>query len=320
VKELKIFDSTTKKISDGDRNAVVCLGFFDGVHKGHARLIRRAIDLAKEKKVKAMVYTFDISPKNFGGQIQVQEITPLRVKARILEAFGIDAMYVERFDEEFKNLTAREFVKRVIAQKLGAGHLVIGYNYQFGKNALSGYEELKKYCAPFGVDVTRMPRFSLAGQPVSSTLIRSMLLGGQVDQAANLMGRYFYVVDKVIRGQQVGSILNVKTINQEFTRNTIIPAKGVYISRTAADGGIYQSMTNVGTRPTVNISDDIRLETHMLGFDAEIYGKEVKVEFLKRIRDEKRFDSLEELKLQLSRDTARTLEFFEKNAQKIDVL
>jgi len=310
---LKVFGPNTKRLPDEFRGGAAALGFFDGVHLGHARLIGEAMEIAKQKGRASMVYTFHISPRNFGGTINVLEITPLNEKTKVLETFDLDAVFVDKFDENIKNMTGEEFVREILHEKLGVTHVVVGFNYRFGVKASCGGDELREYCAKYGIGVTQLPPFYASDStPVSSTLIRSLIVKGEVEEAWRLLGRPFFIQNSVIRGQQIGSVMDVKTINQEFVQHTVRPPKGVYVTRTTIDGKYYRSMTNVGTRPTVNDGDDVRVETHIMGFNSDIYGKNVKVEFLKFIRDEKKFENLEALKAQLMRDTKTTHDYFEK--------
>ena len=310
---MKVFGPNTKRLPDEFRGGAAALGFFDGVHLGHARLIGEAMSTAKKKNAPSMVYTFNIPPKNFGGEVKVLEITPINIKTQVLETFGLDVMFVDKFDDAFKSMTGEEFVSKVLYEKLGVSHVVVGFNYHFGIKASCGGEELKEYCSRYGIGVTQLPPFyAKDSTPVSSTLIRTLITKGDVEEAWRILGRPFFIQNRVIRGQQIGSIMDVKTINQEFIQNTITPARGVYISRTTVDGKSYKSMTNVGTRPTVNDGDDVRVETHIFGFNSDVYGKDVKVEFLNYIRDEKKFENLQALKTQLTCDTKTTMDYFEK--------
>ena len=311
---MKIFGPNESKLCPPYRGAVAALGFFDGVHLGHMQLINEAMRIAREKNAPSMVYTFNIPPKNFGDSVRVLEVTPVNIKSQILSTIGLDALFIDRFDEAMKGMTDEEFVRDVLSKKLGLSHVVVGFNYRFGKRAMSGGEELIALCERYNIGVTQMPPYLAQDDvPVSSTLIRGLLSNGEVEYATKLLNRPFFIVSRVIRGQQIGSSLDVKTINQEFIQSTITPKTGVYISRTTIDGATYKSMTNVGTRPTVNENNDIRAETHIIGFNLDVYGEDVKVEFLARIRDEKKFGALDELKAQLLLDTQTTLSYFEKN-------
>lgn len=311
---MKVFDSNTEMLPKEYRGGVVALGFFDGIHTGHLKLIGEAKRLAKEKGTSALVYTFDISPRNLGDEIRVFEITPHESKISVMESEELDAVYFDRFDENMKNMTGEEFIRHIVHEKLGAAHVVVGFNYSFGVRAACHGDELRKYCSRFGIGVTQLPPHIANGStPVSSTLIRSLITSGDMEEVTRLLGRAFFIDSLVVKGQQIGSVMDVKTINQEFSKTMIKPKRGVYISRSIIDGKVYKSMTNVGTRPTVNDGDDIRVETHIMGFNANIYGKVVRVEFLKYIRDERKFENLEALKAQLMKDSNTTMEYFKTN-------
>ena len=308
-----VFNSDTKRLPEEYRGGAAALGFFDGVHTGHARLIDTAIKEAKKKGRAAMVYTFDISPKNFGGKSAVAEITPLETKTDVLSGTGLDAVYIDSFSTELRGMTGEDFVRDVLHEKLGVTHVVVGFNYRFGRRAACGGDELREYCAKYGIGVSQLPPlYAKDDTPVSSTRIRSFIKEGDMETAAKLLGRPFFIRSTVVHGQRIGSSMDVKTINQEFTNNTIVPATGVYISRTVVGEREYKSVTNVGTRPTVNEGGDGRAETHILDFDADIYGSTVSVEFLKFIRGERKFESLDALKAQIIKDEQCALDYFEK--------
>ncbi len=307
-----VFNSDIKRLPDEYRGGAAALGFFDGVHTGHACLIRTAVEEARKKGRAAMVYTFDISPKNFGGKSAVSEITPLKLKIPVLSGTGLDAVYIDSFSEELRGMTGEEFVRDVLYDKLGVTHVVVGFNYRFGRRASCGGDELRKYCARYGIGVSQLPPLYADDEtPVSSTLIRSHIKAGEMEKAAKLLGRPFFIKSRVLHGRQIGSAMNVKTINQEFSDNMIVPATGVYITRTHIDGKAYRSITNGGTRPTVNEGDDVRAETHIMGFDGDIYDEDITVEFLKYIRGERKFESLDALKAQIMRDIKTASEYFE---------
>ncbi|MBQ3379119.1 MAG: bifunctional riboflavin kinase/FAD synthetase [Clostridia bacterium] len=309
-----VFNSDIKRLPEEYRGGTAALGFFDGVHIGHACLIRTAMDKAKQKGKAAMVYTFDISPKNFGGKSVVSEITPLEIKTEVLSDTGLQAVYIDSFSEQLRGMSGEDFVREVLHEKLGVSHVVVGFNYRFGRKAACGGDELREYCSRFGIGVSQLPPlFAKDNTPVSSTLIRSIIKEGDMETTAKLLGRPFFIKSRVVHGQQIGSAMKIKTINQEFSQNTIIPATGVYITRAVIGEHEYKSITNVGTRPTVNSGSDVRAETHILDFDADIYGKEVRVEFLKYIREEKKFESLDALKAQILKDTNAALDYFKKD-------
>ncbi len=312
---LKVFGVNTDRVPDEYRGGAAALGFFDGVHRGHAQLISEAMRISKEKGAPSMVYTFDISPKNFSNSVNVLEITPLKTKTRVLESLGVDLLFVDEFSADFRSLTGEQFVEEVLHKRLGVTHVVVGFNYTFGVRAACGGDELREYCARFGIGVTQLAPFYVEGEtePVSSTLTRRYIIEGDMERTARLLGRPYFITSRVVHGQRIGTAMDVRTINQEPENNMVVPKKGVYISRSVIDGKWYKSMTNVGTRPTVNDTDDVRIETHIIDFNEDIYGKDVTVEFLLRIRDEKKFPSLDALKEQLMKDTKTTRDYFEKN-------
>ena len=289
------------------RPGIICLGFFDGVHKGHQLLIHEGLLQAKRRGIAGCVYTFDVPPgKKTGG-----EITPLAHKKEILEEMGVDILYVDNF----KNLKAtppREFVEKVLIERLQAKGVVAGFNYTFGHKGEGETALLHEILDKHGVDAIEIPKIVIDGAGVSSRRIRKCINEGDMRAAEKLLGRPFYIQEKVFAGKKLGRTMAIPTINQSLPQNSVQMPLGVYVSRTTVEGKPYFSVTNVGKRPTVGEFDDITVETHILHFSKDIYNQEIKVEFLKMLREEKKFDSLEELKRQMQKDVQSVADFADK--------
>jgi riboflavin kinase/FMN adenylyltransferase len=279
------------------KSGVLCLGFFDGVHKGHQLLIDAGLQEARRRGVLGCVYTFDVPPcKKLEG-----EITPLSLKAEILEEMGVDALYIDTFSS-LREMSPRAFVEEILIRRLKAVCVVTGFNYTFGYKGAGDTKLLREICREHGVDTIEIPKIVIERSGVASRRIRKYILGGNMEMAQKLLGRPFSIKEKVILGRQIGRRLDVPTINQMLPKGSIAIPVGVYMTRTVVGEKKYLSVTNVGTSPTVGDFNDIRVETHILDFSQDLYDLDIKVEFLRKIREEKKFKSLEDLKKQLNRD------------------
>ncbi len=308
-----------RKVGSEEKLALA-LGFFDGLHKGHKTLIERTVQAAKEYGYTPAVLTFDKSPtKLLKDTVEIKYILTCREKRRILKEMGIKRIVTLEFNEKFMLLSPEEFVDEILVKDLHAGFVAAGFNYRFGHKASGDGEILKKLCAEKGVLCETLPPFSLAGQVVSATAIRSAILSGDVRSAAEMMGRFFVIDEIVEHGKEVGRLLNSPTINQRVSKEYILPRNGVYVSRTEIEGKYYRSVTNIGKRPTVDDSENINAETHIIGINLDLYGKRIRVELLEKIRDEQKYPGLEELKSQIQADISSSIKYFEQNhLQQID--
>ncbi len=288
---------------------VVCLGFFDGVHKGHVTLIKTAVDEAKKRGLKSCVYTFNISPKVVTKKEKSsREITPIDIKSDIIEHLGVDIMYVDSFTEEFSKLSPEEFVKQVIIERLNAKCIVAGFHYKFGCKGSGNVKLLEKLCKKYGIDIFEIAPVQTGEEIAASRVIKALIKEGKMQKVTEMLGRPYFIKAEVLYGQQLGRELSTPTINQVFPAGNIIPAIGVYLTKTTVEGKTYFSVTNVGKKPTVKDNDNINVETHIFDFTENIYGKVVLVEFLEMIRDERKFSSIEQLKEQLQKDIQKARE------------
>lgn len=292
-----------KKPMEETQPGVLCLGFFDGVHKGHQLLINAGLLEAKRRGVLGCVYTFDVPPaKKVEG-----EITPLAQKEELLGDMGVDVLYIDTF-ASLREMSPRDFVEKVLIERLHAVCVVTGFNYTFGYLGEGNPKLLHDICKEYGIDTLEIPKIVIEGGGVASRRIRRYIQAGNMEMAEKLLGRPFSVTGKVIYGLQIGRKLSVPTINQLLPKNSILMPCGVYMTQTVVEGKKYFSVTNVGKRPTVGEFNDIRVETHILDFCQDLYGQDIKVEFLQMLREEKKFGSLEELKSQLNLDIASARE------------
>lgn len=289
-----------------DPDSVVTVGTFDGVHKGHRVLMQTVLRKAKEREARSVIVTFDPHPRDIisPGEKGIKLLTTLQERCEILEDLGIDKMVVIPFDRDFSLLSSEEFVKDVIHEKIGVGEFVIGYDHHFGRNREGTIETIERLGQELGFDAYVVSRQEVGDKTVSSTAIRKALSDeGNVELATDLLGRYYMLNGTVIHGDKRGKKIGYPTANLKPEHpNKIIPKDGVYAVKVRVDTDWYKGMMNIGTRPTFEDEQKRTLEVHLFNFDQEIYGKAVQVRFVERIRDEQKFDGIEELIAQLESD------------------
>lgn len=280
------------------------IGFFDGVHLGHQHVIRTLDAMARKSDMKSMVITFDRHPRQVVQPDYVpQLITPLEDKVGLIVGEGVDRVQVLRFSRAMAQMSARDFMQTVLHDRLGVRRLLIGYDNRFGHNRAEGFEQYVEYGSEIGIDVLGNTPVDIDGLRVSSSLIRRLLSDGDVEEARRCMGHCFEIGGTVGHGFQEGRRLGFPTANiaPECTEQ-ILPKRGVYAVDVSIGGGHWlRAMMNVGDNPTFD-RGRLTLEAHIIGFDADIYGRHVRARFLRRLRDEQCFDSVEELRQQLFRD------------------
>lgn len=286
------------EISSIDLPLSLALGTFDGLHLGHAELIRTA----KANGDKAGVFTFSKNP------FDVPYLITMKEKLELLSEMGVDYCAFCDF-EEIKEMPWQSFIYDILIKKLNVKTAVCGFNFKFGKEALGTAQKLKEEMEKVGRNVVILPPFELLGDTVSSSRIRALLNKGEIEQAATLLGRSYSIVYKVSRGNGIGSILGYPTINMPPASNSLPLARGVYISRCMGRA----ALTNFGVRPTVTEDSNPVYETFILDYNNDLYEKEVKVEFLKMLRPEYKFNSKEELTEQIAKDVEAAKEYFAKD-------
>jgi riboflavin kinase/FMN adenylyltransferase len=286
----------------------IALGSFDGVHVGHQKLIEMLKYNAKLFNCASMIYTFETHPRKIlkPGRPMFM-ITNNQQRIEILSEIGVDVLYFESF-EKIMNLSAEEFFQSIIVDKFNAKCLIVGYNYNFGKNGEGNAEKLLELGAKYGVKVEVVSPVLVGSQVVSSSLIRQKIQEGHVDEVFQYMGRAYRIQGRVVHGKKNGKAMGIRTANLENTSNATIPLKGVYITDTKIDNYIYKSVTNVGINPTFK-GDNLTIETHILDFDGDLYNKDIEVYFLKYLRPEMTFDNVNDLIAQIKRDIQARLDF-----------
>ena len=285
-------------------NAVVTSGTFDGVHLGHQQILRRLREIADRINGETVLITFWPHPRLvlFPDQHDLRLLNTFEEKAELLRTFGIDHLLRIPFTREFSQTSSEDFIRRILVDTIGTRKLVIGYDHRFGKNREGSFDHLKNNASSYGFEVEEIPRHEVDDLVVSSTKIRSALALGKMDYAAELLGRYYDVSGRVVRGERIGRVLGFPTANIEIDNpHKLIPANGAYAVKVRIGERIFGGMMNIGMRPTVG-GRIMTLEVHIFDFDEEIYGDTLKVEFVSRIRDEIPFPDIESLKTQLETD------------------
>jgi riboflavin kinase/FMN adenylyltransferase len=287
-----------------EENTVCAIGFFDGLHLAHKRLIETSIKIAKEKGLKKAVITFDVHPKSILFDLDYKYLTPLDRKIEILEDYCIDYLYVIQFDKEKAQLHPDEFIDFYLSN---IDTLVCGFDFKFGVRGSGKVEDLK---ASKHFDTVVVEEIKFDGYKVGSTYIRDLLKAGRVDEVTEYLGDYYKVKGHVIHGRKKGRMIGYPTANID-TNDYLIPKKGVYATLTKVRGRWYKSMSSVGHNPTLNCRVDLSVESNIFDFNDDIYGEVIELKFIKRLRDEEKFDSIDALIAKIDQDKLDTLALLE---------
>ncbi|RND01755.1 riboflavin biosynthesis protein RibF [Lysinibacillus halotolerans] len=290
----------------------LAVGFFDGVHRGHQAVIQNAIHMAEQLGIESAVMTFDPHPSIVlgGRKEKVFYITPLQQKLDILEEIGVENVFVVQFTSDFAKLSPEDFIQYFI-RDLNVKHVSAGFDFSFGSLGKGNMDIMKEYSnGDYGVSV--ISKQTDGEEKISSTRIRHYLQEGDMESAANLLGRAYEVPGLVVHGDKRGRTIGFPTANIKSIEGSFIPAIGVYAVKILVQNKWYDGVCNVGYKPTFKNPDDkqLSIEVHILNFEKNIYGEEVKVGWYKRIRNEQKFDGIESLKAQIERDKNEAIEYF----------
>ena len=294
------------------RERVIALGFFDGVHLGHGALLRRAVEEAKKRGCESAVFTFDRPPKEVITGVPCPLINSPEDRAALVKRlYGIDEMLMVPFDDEMRTTPWDRFVTDILVGRYGAVHLVAGHDHHFGHKNQGSPELLREKCGELGLGCDIIPAVTLGGVTVSSTHIRKLLEEGDVETARAFLGHPHVLTQTVGHGRQLGRTIGIPTANLVAPPHVLLPRRGVYAAKiTLPDGRAFGGVTNVGVRPTVNNGQDVTVEPWILDFDGDLYGQAIRVEFYRRLRDERKFDSLAALRSQIETDAVKTREAY----------
>lgn len=294
----KDFDSLEKKFKD----IVLTIGNFDGLHIGHQKILKKVIERARAKDGTSAVLTFEPHPAKVLHPSQgLRIITPFREKARLIDALGIDLLLCLTFDRKIADMEAEDFIRDVIVERIGATEVIIGHNYRFGRKKKGTIELLRRRERRYGFRTIVIRSKILSGTIVSSSRIRDLISHGKVQEASHLLGRPYMIEGRVIKGKGRGArLLNIPTANLE-TDYELIPAKGVYVVKVGIDNSIYGGVMNIGENPTF-CNGSLSLEVHILDFSGDLLESTIRVSFLNRLRGEKRFSDIENLRRAILND------------------
>ncbi|MBI2994038.1 MAG: bifunctional riboflavin kinase/FAD synthetase [Gammaproteobacteria bacterium] len=286
----------------GQRGCVATIGNFDGVHLGHQAIIGELARTAAERRIPAIVMTFEPQPLEFfAPETAPSRLTSLREKCQVLARQGVDCVLCLRFTDALARLAPAEFVDRLLVAAMDARHVIVGDDFRFGRNRVGDYRELSELARGRGFEVSETPTCMLGGARVSSSRIRAALLNGDMQAAATLLGRRYSLIGRVVPGDRRGRGLGFPTANIDLERRTP-PLRGVFAVRVLGlDDRTRDGVANIGTRPVFG-GARMLLETHLFDFDDDLYGRRMEVEFLCKLRDEQRFASTRELQDQIRRD------------------
>ena len=289
----------------------ICLGFFDGVHEGHKVVLKNTVNLANQNSLKSAVITFKDHPLCYLQNRTPQYIVSLEDRLSLIEKQGIDYAYVLEFDENIADLMAIDYLKNILVEHFSPKFITTGFNHYFGANKQGNASFLRAYQKEYGYKFFEIPPITFNNTLISSSKIRQFVESGRTEDVSDLLGEYFYVKGRVVTGERIGRTLSFPTANVRYPQDIIKLSRGVYASLVECDGRVYRAITNYGKRPTVDGNHALILEAHLIGFGGNIYDKDIKISFIKKLRDEKKFASLPELKSQLVRDEAAAIEYFD---------
>jgi len=291
------------------KNPIVTTGTFDGVHLGHQKIIARLKDVAQKHQGETVLLTFYPHPRMvlFPDDNELKLLNTQQEKIELLEKYGIDHLIIHPFTKEFSRLTSVEFVRNILVNQLHTNRLIIGYNHHFGRNREGSFEHLKEFGPVYGFDVEEIPAKDIDSIEVSSTKIRVALQSGDVETANTYLGHTYSITGKVIKGNQLGRTLGYPTANIFIDdKYKLIPADGVYAVKVLVHGNSYGGMLNVGNNPTID-GKGRSTEVNLFDFSGDIYGADATIYFIKRLRDEQKFNGLDDLKNALAIDKQNAL-------------
>ena len=297
---MEIFNiSDISEIKEENKKRVAALGFFDGIHKAHQKIIGSAVVEATEKGFKSAVITLDKSPKEYFGKTSEESLTPTNKKNELLTNLGVDEVYYLEFNEKLQNLSAEEFINNIL-KKLNVDKVFCGFDYRFGYKGLGTPDLIKDS----GIEVIVLEKEKIDEEKISTTVLKEFVRKGEFSKYNEYTGRFYSISGLVVKGRQLGRTINFPTANLELDGKYLLPeTNGVYITKIKVNNNIYKSVTNIGYNPTVSDEKNKKfIETHILDFDEDIYGEKIEIYFYEFLRKEQKFESFDHLKEQLKLD------------------
>lgn len=294
-----------------EENTVISLGKFDGIHRGHELLLEH-FAAGKAEGLSKVIFTFDIPPRRNVANEEAKVLTTNEEKMHVFEKIGIDYLVECPFTKEIMSMEAEDFIEKIVRQ-LHIRRMVVGEDFRFGHNRRGDYRMLQEYQSTYGYEVEVVEKIKEDGRDISSTFVREEIAKGEIEKANHLLGYHYFVTSVVKHGNQIGRTIGIPTINQIPPEGKLLPPNGVYITEVFIDEKKYCGITNVGCKPTIEGRNPIGVETHLLDFKEDVYDKVVRVEFLSRVREERRFETIDALKQQMLNDIAFGRNYFNKN-------
>ncbi|HLT49251.1 MAG TPA: bifunctional riboflavin kinase/FAD synthetase [Aequorivita sp.] len=286
-----------------DRQSIVTIGTFDGVHIGHKAILKRLVETAKKENIDSVVLTFFPHPRMVLQQkSDIKLINTINERTQLLENTGLEHLVIHPFTHAFSRLTALEYVRDILVNSLKAKKIIIGYDHRFGRNRNADIDDLKEFGKTYNFEVEEISAKELDDVAISSTKIRKALNEGDIDTANSYLGYHFMISGEVIKGKAIGRTIQYPTANLKLKESyKLVPKNGVYVVQSLIEGKRIFGITSIGTNPTVG-GKEKTIETHFLNFNEDLYGKEITIEFLKFIRDEETFDTVEILRQEIIKD------------------
>jgi len=307
---LKIFHSINEFHSD--KKTILTLGTFDGVHIGHAAILKKLTQNTADGKFESAVLTFFPHPRMvLQGKSDLKLLNTINEKIDLLEKIGIENLIIHPFDANFSQLSAEEFVKTVLVDQLHIQKIIIGYDHRFGKNRTANIDDLTAFGLKYGFEVEQISAQEINDISISSTKIRTALEDGEINLANEYLGYSYFLSGNVVKGKQLGRTIGFPTANIELEEEyKLVPKNGVYIVTAEIDGKSVYGMMNIGFNPTVQ-GEKRTIEVHFFDFDLDIYDRHIRVAILQRIRSEEKFESVEFLKIQLGKDKDFSIQYIQ---------
>jgi riboflavin kinase/FMN adenylyltransferase len=308
---MKIYKSINEY--NESKNSIITIGTFDGIHKGHQKIFNKVINASKQNNLSSVVLTFFPHPRIILNKYNdIKMIDTLDEKIDHLKKIGIDHLIIHPFDKKFSLLSAEQFIKEYLVDKLKLKHIIIGYDHRFGKGREASVTDLKEYSREFNFLVDEIDAQEIEKIAISSTKIRNSINEGDLKTTKIYLGRFFCLTGRVVKGDGLGKQINYPTANVSIEEDyKIIPKDGVYFIKTTIDNKLYNGMMNIGHRPTIGTKEK-SIEVNLFNFDRDIYDRIISVDVVEKIRDEKKFSSIEALKTQLARDEVHCLKLINK--------
>lgn len=296
-----------------EEETVLSLGKFDGIHRGHELLVERLTD-KKEEGLSSVIFTFDIPPKKNVEHTEAKVLTTNEEKKHIFEGIGIDYLVECPFTEEIRCMEPEAFIEKIVRQ-MHVKCIVVGEDFHFGHNRGGDYHMLQKFSDRYGYEVVVIKKIKEDERDISSTFVREEIKKGNIEKANRLLGYRYFVTSIVKHGNRIGGpVIGIPTVNQIPPEEKLLPPNGVYVTEVFIDDNKYRGITNVGCKPTIPGENPMGVETHLLDFKEDVYDRLVTVEFLTRIRSERKFSSIEALKEQMQNDIAYGRAYFSRES------